>query len=47
MLQRDLADDGLHPNSEGYKVMGPLVEQSITQALAPTSRRNRKRLGIF
>ncbi len=47
MFQRDLADDGLHPNSEGYKVMGPLVEQSITQALAETNRRNRKRLGIF
>jgi lysophospholipase L1-like esterase len=46
MLRKDLADDGLHPNIEGYKIMGPLAEQAIAAALAPAKGRNR-RLGIF
>jgi acyl-CoA thioesterase I len=29
-----LTGDGLHPNAEGYKVMAPLAEQAIAQALA-------------
>jgi lysophospholipase L1-like esterase len=34
MLKRDLADDGLHPNDAGYKIMAPLAEQAIQKALA-------------
>ncbi len=33
MLKADLAGDGLHPNTEGYKVMVPLVEAAIAKAL--------------
>ncbi|MFN0119902.1 MAG: SGNH/GDSL hydrolase family protein [Blastocatellia bacterium] len=33
MLKAELANDGLHPNAEGYKVMVPLVEAAIQTAL--------------
>jgi lysophospholipase L1-like esterase len=33
MFKRELTYDGLHPNSAGYDVMGPLAEKSITLAL--------------
>ncbi len=32
-LKDELSDDGLHPNEQGYKVMGPLAEQAIASAL--------------
>ncbi len=34
MLKRELSDDGLHPNAPGYKVMAPLAEKAIAQAIA-------------
>jgi lysophospholipase L1-like esterase len=33
MLKKDLADDGLHPNAAGFKVMAPLAEAAIAKAL--------------
>jgi lysophospholipase L1-like esterase len=33
MLKRELADDGLHPNDAGYKIMAPLAEKAIAKAL--------------
>lgn len=33
MLKAELANDGLHPNAEGYKIMAPLAEAVIQQAL--------------
>lgn len=33
-LKADLTFDGLHPNTNGYAVMGPLAEKAIEQALA-------------
>lgn len=33
MLKAELANDGLHPHAEGYKVMVPLVEAAISEAL--------------
>jgi len=33
MLKAELAGDGLHPNTDGYKVMAPLAEAAIEQAL--------------
>jgi lysophospholipase L1-like esterase len=33
-LRKDLANDGLHPNAAGYKVMAPLAEGAIGSALA-------------
>jgi lysophospholipase L1-like esterase len=34
MLRRDLSDDGLHPNASGYKIMAPLADKAIANALA-------------
>jgi lysophospholipase L1-like esterase len=34
LLKRDLAEDGLHPNPAGYKIMAPLAEKAIERALA-------------
>ena len=33
LLKRELADDGLHPNEAGHKVMVPLAEAAIEKAL--------------
>jgi lysophospholipase L1-like esterase len=33
MLQRELSQDGLHPNAKGYAVMSPLAEEAIRRAL--------------
>src|SRR4029077_9848552 len=34
LLKKDLAEDGLHPNKAGYKVMAPLAESALAQALS-------------
>ena len=34
LLKRELADDGLHPNDTGYKIMAPMAEAAIAKALA-------------
>jgi lysophospholipase L1-like esterase len=34
MMKENLADDGLHPNDAGYRVMAPLADAAITKALA-------------
>jgi lysophospholipase L1-like esterase len=34
LMKKDLADDGLHPNAAGYKIMVPLAEAAIEKALA-------------
>src|ERR1700723_1140363 len=34
MLRRDVSDDGLHPNAVGYKIMAPLADKAIANALA-------------
>jgi acyl-CoA thioesterase-1 len=33
LLKKELADDGLHPNDAGYKIMVPLAEAAIQKAL--------------
>jgi lysophospholipase L1-like esterase len=33
LLKKELADDGLHPNAAGYKIMAPLAEAAIEKAL--------------
>jgi lysophospholipase L1-like esterase len=33
LMKKELADDGLHPNAAGYKVMAPLAEAAIEKAL--------------
>jgi lysophospholipase L1-like esterase len=32
MLNRELANDGLHPNQAGYAIMAPMVEKAIAKA---------------
>jgi lysophospholipase L1-like esterase len=32
-LKKELSDDGLHPNTAGYKLMAPLANAAITKAL--------------
>ena len=34
MLKKDLADDGLHPNAAGFKIMAPMAESAIEKVLA-------------
>jgi lysophospholipase L1-like esterase len=33
MMKKELADDGLHPNDAGYKIMAPLAETAIAEAM--------------
>jgi acyl-CoA thioesterase-1 len=35
LMKRELAEDGLHPNAAGYKMMVPLAEAAIKTALGP------------
>ena len=37
-MKKELADDGLHPNAAGYKIMAPLAQAAIEKALAPTAK---------
>jgi lysophospholipase L1-like esterase len=34
LLKRDLADDGLHPNDAGFKIMAPLATDAINKTLS-------------
>ena len=34
LMKKDLADDGLHPNAAGFKIMAPLAEAAIENTLA-------------
>jgi lysophospholipase L1-like esterase len=42
-LQRDLADDGLHPNSRGYRIMAPLALDAIERAFTPPQPEKKKK----
>lgn len=35
MMKADIADDGLHPNASGYRIMAPLVLAAVDKALPP------------
>jgi len=37
-LKKELADDGLHPNAAGYKIMAPLAEAAIEKALGEPAK---------
>ncbi len=41
-LQADLADDGLHPNGKGYRVMAPIALNAIDRALGSQQPRKKK-----
>lgn len=38
LLKRELAEDGLHPNAAGYKIMAPLAEAAIARTLADSKK---------
>lgn len=48
-LPADLADDGLHPNSKGYRVMAPIALDNLNRALTthPVIPEKKRRLGIL
>jgi lysophospholipase L1-like esterase len=37
MMQSDLADDGLHPNSKGYRIMAPIAQKAIDEVIRPAA----------
>lgn len=41
-LQKDLAEDGLHPNAAGYRVMAPLAQDAILKAVTPAPAGRKK-----
>ena len=50
MLKTDLADDGLHPNSAGYRVMAPLALEAIQKTVGSgpaAAPQKTKRKGLF
>ncbi len=40
-MQKDLADDGLHPNAGGYRIMAPLAQEAIDKTLAQKDRKRK------
>ena len=47
-LRAELAEDGLHPNEQGYKVMGSLAQAAIGTAIQSRGKKKKKkRLGLF
>ena len=38
LLKHDLADDGLHPNAAGYRIMAALAETAIEKTLAEAAK---------
>jgi len=46
-LKTDLADDGLHPNSTGYRIMAPIVQAAIERVVRtePLKQKKRKLFG--
>jgi lysophospholipase L1-like esterase len=50
-MPADLADDGLHPNSKGYRIMSPLALDAVTKALGsanapPSEIQSRRRFSL-
>ncbi len=43
LLRSDLANDGLHPNAAGYKIMAPLAEAAISKILQPEPKKGKKK----
>ncbi len=38
LLRKDLAEDGLHPNANGYRLMAPLVQKAIADTVTPVGQ---------
>jgi acyl-CoA thioesterase-1 len=46
-IKPELADDGLHPNSAGYRVMAPIAQAAIDAIVTKPAQARKKRLGVF
>jgi lysophospholipase L1-like esterase len=52
-LPADEAEDGLHPNAKGYRILSPVAVQAIDRALAatavaePAPAKQKRRFGIL
>jgi lysophospholipase L1-like esterase len=46
-MQADVSDDGLHPNSKGYRIMSPLVLNAVTALTGPDTDPKKRRFGIL
>ncbi len=48
-LQADLSDDGLHPNTKGYRVMSPVAEEAVKALLTavPDESQSRRRFRLL
>lgn len=46
-IKTDLADDGLHPNAAGYRLMAPVVLEVLNKLNAPTPQVEQKRRRLF
>jgi len=46
-LRADIADDGLHPNSQGYRIMAPLALAAIDKVIAGTPAPKPKKHRLF
>ena len=42
-LRADLSDDGLHPNSLGFRLMAPIALAAIDKATPPRAKPKRRR----
>jgi len=52
LMQADMADDGLHPNSKGYRVMAPIALDALNKTLSAvgppaTEKTQKKRFGLL
>jgi len=46
-LQADLADDGLHPNSKGYRLMAPIALAAIDNVFKADTKPAKKKAGVL
>jgi lysophospholipase L1-like esterase len=45
-LQADVADDGLHPNAKGYRLMAPIALAAIDNVTKPEVKPAKKKSGV-
>jgi lysophospholipase L1-like esterase len=46
-LKTDASDDGLHPNSKGYRLMAPVVQGVLDKLLQPPPAPKKRRFPLF
>jgi lysophospholipase L1-like esterase len=47
LLRAELADDGLHPNAAGYRIMAPLAQGALTATGADSLQPDKKKKRLF